>query len=71
VLSSPLIKTLRAQCSSIADELGINSAVLAPRAAMEAIAEKRPQTVSEIMECGPLMRWQAEVLEPVIRHLLK
>ncbi len=71
VLSSPLIKTLRAQCSRIADELGINPAVLAPRAAMEAIAEKRPQTVSEIMACGPLMRWQAEVLESVIRHVLK
>jgi hypothetical protein len=61
---------LRVECGRVAEELSIAPSVLAPRAALEAIARTRPQTVKEMMACGPMMRWQAELLAPGIRRVL-
>ena len=57
---------LRSACTQIAKELEISPAVLAPRAALEAIARSRPRGVDEIMERGGLLRWQAELLRAAV-----
>jgi ribonuclease D len=66
-----LLKTLRAECDRLAEELGIPSSTLAPRPALVNIARIKPVTLEGIMECGPLMGWQARLLEPGIRKLVK
>jgi ribonuclease D len=65
-----LLKALRAECDRLAEELGIPSSTLAPRPALVNIARVKPVTLEEITECGPLMRWQARLLESGIRGLL-
>jgi hypothetical protein len=57
---------LRGECASIAKELEIAAATLAPRAALEAIARSRPRTVDDIMESGGLLRWQAKLVEGAV-----
>jgi hypothetical protein len=43
---------------------------LAPRAALEAIARSRPQTVDQIMKSGGLLRWQAELVQGAVEKYL-
>ncbi len=62
----PLIDALRAEGARVAKELDIEPSVLAPRAALEAIARSRPQTTEDILACDSLMRWQVEQLGPGI-----
>ena len=57
---------LRSACTEIAKELEISPAVLAPRAALEAIARSQPRGVDEIMERGGLLRWQAELVRAAV-----
>jgi ribonuclease D len=57
---------LRGECASIAKEMEIAAATLAPRAALEAIARSRPRTVDDIMESGGLLRWQAKLVEGAV-----
>jgi ribonuclease D len=64
------LKALRKECAGVAEELRISQSVLAPRAALESILKTRPESVEEIMECGPLMHWQAELIAPCIRAVL-
>jgi ribonuclease D len=63
------IKALRSACARIAAELRIAPSILAPRAALEAIARSRPRTVDEIMKSGGLLRWQALLVQGVVEHL--
>jgi len=65
-----LLKALRAECDRLAEELGIPSSALAPRPALVNIARTKPVTLEKIMGCGPLMRWQARLLESGIRRVL-
>ena len=58
--------TLRFACADIAKGLEISPSVLAPRAALEAIARSRARGVEEIMERGGLLRWQAEQIQGVV-----
>lgn len=64
------IDELRGECARIAGELAIAASTLAPRAALEAIAQSRPRSVEEIMESGGLLRWQAELLHGVVEKVL-
>ncbi len=57
---------LRAECARIAKELDIVPSTLAPRAALEAIARKRPRSLEEIMASGGLLRWQAELVRGAV-----
>jgi ribonuclease D len=66
-----LLKALRAECDRLAGELGIASSTLAPRPALVNIARVKPRTLEGMIECGPLMGWQARLLEPGIRKSLK
>jgi len=57
---------LRSACAEIAKALEISPSVLAPRAALEAIARSQPRGMDEIMERGGLLRWQAELIQGVV-----
>lgn len=57
------IEDLRARCAHIAKELGIAASTLAPRAAIEAVAQSGARTLDEIIESGGLLRWQAELVQ--------
>jgi ribonuclease D len=61
---------LRSACTEIAKALEISPAVLAPRAALEAIAQSRSRGVDEIMERGGLLRWQAEQVQRAVEKCL-
>lgn len=56
------INALRGECARIAKELQIAASTLAPRSALEAIAQSRPRTVDETMKSAGLLRWQAELV---------
>jgi len=64
------INDLRTECAQIAKELEIAASTLAPRAALEAIARSRPQTVDQIMKSGGLLRWQAELVQGAVEKCL-
>lgn len=57
---------LRSACAELAKELEISPAVLAPRAALEAIARSQPHGVDEIMVRSGLLRWQAELIQSAV-----
>jgi len=67
----PLIRSLMRECQRTAHTLRIEPSLVAPRATLVSIARKQPGTLEEIMECGPLMRWQAILLESGIRRSLQ
>ena len=64
------INALRAECAQVAKELEIAASTLAPKAALEAIARSRPQSVDEIMKSGGLLRWQAELVQNAVEKCL-
>ncbi len=64
------INVLRGECARIAKELDIAASTLAPRAALEAIAQSRPRTVNEIMATGGLLRWQADLVQGAVEKCL-
>lgn len=66
-----LMERLREECARLAGELGLDPAVVANRASLVSVARRRPRGAGELAECGPLMRWQAELLEPRFRPLLR
>jgi ribonuclease D len=66
-----LLSALREEGNRIAREVGIAPTTLVTRSALENLARKKPGTLEEIMETGPLMRWQAVLLEPGIRKIFK
>ncbi len=57
---------LRSACADVAKALEISPSVLAPRAALEAIARSQPRAVDEIMARGGLLRWQAELIQSAV-----
>ncbi len=61
------ILTLRDECSNLAAKLNIAPSVLATRAAVAAVAYNDLRTVDDLTNSTPLMRWQAELLQPLIR----
>ena len=61
---------LRTGCADIAKGLEMSPSVLAPRAALQAIARSQPRGVDEIMEHGGLLRWQAELVQSAVEKCL-
>jgi len=66
-----LLADLRAEAGRLARETGLDSTTLATRSALENIARTRPDGREAIAECGPLMEWQARLLEPGVQRILK
>ncbi len=69
--SKKQIEALRSECARIAKELNIPASILAPRAAVEAIARSGARTLDQIMKSGGLLRWQAELLQVPIARILR
>jgi ribonuclease D len=63
------IEVLQEECRRLAEGLGIAPSVLAPRAALVALARSRPRSLEEASSCGALLGWQADVLSPVLRKV--
>lgn len=66
----PLVDALMAACARIAAEQGLAPPLLASRTTLEAIAVSRPRSASEVLACGRLLPWQAELLAPAILETL-
>jgi ribonuclease D len=66
-----LIKKLRDESAALANKLNINPSILATRAAITAIAYADPHTIDDIIKCANNMRWQAELLHPIIKRTMK
>ena len=66
-----LAEAMRDECGRIAKKLGIEPSLIAPRAALAAIARKRPEGVEEIMKAGSMTQWQAEIIKPAIKRVFK
>ncbi len=64
------VNALRSACAAIAKDLEIAASTLAPKAALDAIARSRPRTVEEIMQCGGLLRWQADLVHGAVEKCL-
>lgn len=64
------LNALRGACATVAKELEIAASTLAPKAALDAIARSQPRTVEEIMQCGGLLRWQAELVQSALEKCL-
>jgi ribonuclease D len=62
---------LRAAVAKLAGELGLEPAVLAPRAALEEISRLGLRDVAALQEKGRLLAWQAELLAPVVGRVMK
>jgi ribonuclease D len=60
------VKQLRAVREAAAAELGLDAGVLAPRAALEAVVDRRPSDSEALADCLG-RRWRAATLAP---HLL-
>ena len=58
--------TLRIACAEIAKGLEISPAVLAPRAALEALARNQSHGIDEIQARSGLLRWQAELIHGAV-----
>jgi ribonuclease D len=65
-----LIDALRAERVKIAYKLGIAPQTLASTATLANIAYKRPENIEKMIEVGPMMPWQAQILEPTAQKLL-
>jgi len=65
----PHLEVLRKSAVQLAAQLEIDPAVLAPRKSLEAIALARPDSVELIMSAGGLMRWQAELIFPLVKTM--
>ncbi|MGB7946577.1 MAG: HRDC domain-containing protein [Candidatus Binatia bacterium] len=59
---------LREACARVAKELEIAASTVAPRAALEAITRNRSRSLTEIMETGGLLRWQAELVRDALEE---
>ncbi|MBW8015204.1 MAG: hypothetical protein FVQ82_03385 [Planctomycetes bacterium] len=66
-----IFEKLKVECDRIAEELKIATQVVSPRATLKTIAIRQPRNFKEIAGCGAIMKWQAKLLEPAIKKILK
>jgi ribonuclease D len=59
------LKELRAVRDGVATQLAVDPGVLAPRAGLEAVVDRRPASAAELRDCLG-RRWRTEVLAPVL-----
>lgn len=68
--SAEKVEKLIAASKVLAGELKMESCFLASRAMLTAVARHEPRSVEKVMEVGGMMRWQAELMMPVIQNVL-
>jgi len=60
------INILHEHCEQLSKHFNLPAPVIAPKAAINAIAVKAPRTISDICETATLVNWQAKLLLPAI-----
>ncbi len=66
----PEFDIIRHEAAAIAKKLDIPPSTLAPRASLIAITLKKPMSTEDIFNAAPsIMRWQARLLEPVVKNI--
>ena len=68
--SSEKVDALLVVCKKLAVELKIEACFLASRALLTAVARHEPRSVEKAQELCGMMRWQAELILPVIQPAL-
>ena len=66
----PELDRLRAACDQIAEDLGLQSSLIASRKQLEAIALAKPTGRKQLQAEGHLMDWQADLLLPIVNRIL-
>jgi ribonuclease D len=63
------IEALQAECRRLAEELRIAPSVLAPRAAIAAVARLQSHAPEDVAASGVLLGWQTQVLAPALKKV--
>ena len=66
-----LLSKLRKATAAVALQLKLPPQLIASKATLASIAYKKPKTLEEIKKAGPLMTWQAELLEKPILEVFE
>jgi ribonuclease D len=61
-----IAESIKEDCMEIASELELAPQIIAPRAAINAIANNRPGSIEEIVECSGLTVWQSKLIEEAV-----
>ena len=64
-----LIEALRVVYFHLAQNLGITPSVLASKSLLETIAVHGARDAEQMMKCSPIMHWQAELLDPILKKI--
>jgi ribonuclease D len=64
-----IMSSLREGCRKLAKELEIDPSVIASRKTLEIVAAKRLKTIDELISVADLMKWQAELILPIMTKL--
>jgi ribonuclease D len=64
------VDALRKACADIAHELNLPPSVVAPRAALEAIARTDARTAEAISSQSTLMSWQVSLIQSAVADVL-
>jgi ribonuclease D len=65
-----IAESIKEDCLDIASGLELVPQIIAPRAAINAIANHRPKSIEEIVECSGLMVWQAKLIEDAVKKAI-
>jgi len=60
--NKPLVDALREKRDAVAAALGIDAAVLAPKALLQSIARARPKNIEELYRTERILAWQVDLL---------
>jgi ribonuclease D len=65
-MAQHIAEDLKDKCIIIGEELKLPPQIIAPRAAINSIANNRPGSVEEIAECSGLMVWQSNLISEAV-----
>lgn len=63
------LENLLAACKKIAEDLKMESSIIASRASLTAVVLHEASSLESIMETGGLLKWQAQLLLPAVKSL--
>lgn len=68
--SQHVAEYLKERCAEIGEGLQLAPQIIAPKAAINLIANNRPATVEEIAACSGLMKWQSNLIKDAVKDAL-
>jgi ribonuclease D len=66
-----IAESIKEDCIDIANGLELTPQVIAPRASINAIANNRPGSLEEIVECSGLMVWQSRLIKEAVKKAIE